>query len=258
MTSRHDLERALRRSGGSPAPGPDPEFVDLLERRLSMARSTVGARERPRRRMGVATVAAVALGLGGAAATAAVVVHEATTSEAPPADSPTSVPTTTDGPSTTVAVSTGSTEPTPTAEATVPGAGGPATTASDATTSDRPATSAATSVPATNSSEPPSSTSSTTTTEVHTPATMTLSCTTDGSVHCSWTPGPSGLSRYAVLRGEPDNPSAKGRAFFVAAGTTSWTDPSAVPGTNYTYVVHAFDADDKSLGHTTLVAVTCC
>jgi hypothetical protein len=97
----------------------------------------------------------------------------------------------------------------------------------------------------------------TTTTEVKVPATITLACSVVGStVHCSWSGGPAGLDHYGVLRSQPN--TGNGRVYFVPAGTTTWTDPLATSGTTATYLVHAFDAHNVSLGHSNAVSVPCC
>jgi hypothetical protein len=145
----------------------------------------------------------------------------------------------------------------------------PATSAAPPTTARRtttvPATPAPTEAPTTVATEPattvpvaePTTAPATTTTEVHVPATITLSCVaTASSVTCSWGDLPAGTARVLILRGAPDLPGP-GRAFSTGPGDHAYTDTTAlVPGTRYSYLVHAMDANGASLGHSNLVPIT--
>lgn len=150
------------------------------------------------------------------------------------------------------------TEPAPTTPTTSP----PATTTPPpptSTTAPAPATTAvATTVPATTpSTAVPASTEAPTTTEVRTPASMTLSCRPEpAGVGCTWSAGPDGTVGYVVLRGDPAG--GPGRVLTPPAGATSFLDTSAVAGSTYLYLVHASDASGTFVAHTNLVTVTCC
>ncbi len=97
-----------------------------------------------------------------------------------------------------------------------------------------------------------------TTTEVTTPATMSLSCATSvDAVRCSWSAGPDGTTRYLVLRSIPGS-GTPGRAFAPAPGSLTYVDTTAVPGTTYTYLVHAFADGPQSIAHSPGVTVACC
>jgi len=99
----------------------------------------------------------------------------------------------------------------------------------------------------------------TTTTEVQVPATLTINCTPNATtVVCRWSGTvPSGAATYAILRGDLSN-GGPGRVFMVPIGTNSWTDPMAVEGVQYSYLVHVFDANGASLGHSNAAIISCC
>ena len=111
-------------------------------------------------------------------------------------------------------------------------------------------------------STPPPTTATTapsTTTEVTVPATMTLACSVSAgaAITCTWSAGPSGTTRYLVLRSIPGS-GQPGRAFSPAPGELTYVDAAVTPGTTYTYLVHAFADGPQSLGHTPPVSVGCC
>lgn len=266
---KDDLEAALRRSAVAPAPTPDRSFVDDLEQRLlNDGAGRVVPFARRARRVGTATVVAITCTVAGVAAAAGIVVTHPFSGEAP---APTTVPVSPVTVTSTSVASAASTEVATTAplgqgattiavavaaepSTSVPPAAPAATvaattppTAAAATTIPPPATSAATTV----ATSPP-------TTEVHVPATLTLSCAANGSsIECGWSAAPAGTVHFVVLRSTPglDLP---GRAFTVDASVTSWTDPMADAGVTYTYLVHALDGADHSLGHSPAVSVGCC
>jgi hypothetical protein len=243
MTGRDDLEAALRASGSVPVPEPDAAFVAALERRLVAAeRSNVVPMVRRARRMGVTAVVTATVVFAGAAAAAGVAITHPFRHDAPVEVSTTSSTSTT-GITAPVVVDTAQPATTMSTTSTT------STTASTTSTTTRSTTTSTTSTT--------TSTTSTTTTEVKVPATITLSCSADGSaVHCSWTGAPAGMARYAVLRSQPG--TGAGRVYFVPKGTTTWTDPIASKGTTATYLVHALDAHDASSGHSNAVSVPCC
>jgi hypothetical protein len=238
----------LERSTRVQAPPVDPVFAEQLERRLRNL--DLGAAPRRRRLgRGASTGVIAALLVAGVAAAAAGVATLQKTDEPATTTSLVLVTTTTAAPTTTPAMSTTIVEITSTsAAAVVPTpppvlAPGPATTVAESTTTITPETT--TMVVATTS------------TEVRTPATLALSCQTDGAtVTCTWSAGPDGTTHYALLRSE--GPGTNGRAFVVDASTTSYVDVSAIPGTTYSYLVHALDAGEQSLGHSDHVDVPCC
>lgn len=287
MNDRDDLEAALRASGSAPVPPIDPSFADALEQRLlaQAASSTdVSPIARRARRISAATAVATTLTFVGAAAAAGIVTSQhadrptlpATTTTTP---TPTTMTTTSTGVATTTIVVVVET----TVVAELPSSTEPAETAPPTTVVStvattvpvvEPTTVVATTVPATTiappaPTEPPTTLSapppqlpppatSPGTTEVRTPATITITCAPSaGAVTCSWTPGPGSTAQYLVLRSIPGSTSP-GRAFFVDAGTLTWTDPMATTGTTYAYLVHARDAAGTSLAHSDLVQVGCC
>jgi hypothetical protein len=97
----------------------------------------------------------------------------------------------------------------------------------------------------------------TTNTEVHVPATLTLTCVpATAATSCSWDAGPDGTTHYAVLRTEPGG--TVGRVFTPEPGSTTYLDTLVVAGTTYTYLVHALDAGEHSLAHSGAVSTACC
>jgi hypothetical protein len=120
----------------------------------------------------------------------------------------------------------------------------------------------ATSLPADTPSTPPASTPQastppTTTTEVHAPATLTLSCApAAGGISCTWSAGPSGTVEYLLLRSTPAG--GPGRVLFPPPGVTAFVDTTVSAGTAYVYLVHARDAAGVSLAHSSAAQVDCC
>ena len=284
MTDRRALEDALRASAAVPAPTVESAFADALEQRLlTMDTNNVVPFARRARRVSAATTIAITLTFVGAAAAAGIVATTRDEVRQPPRPA-TTIPTETST-APIPSISSSTTVPATTVPAaTVPATTVPATTVSVtsapattpvtstvASTSTAPTTAASATVAPTNvsvSAAPlpttaatavaPSPTIATTTTEVRVPATLNITCTTDGTaVTCEWSAGPNGTVRYAVLRSQPGS-GLPGRAFFVDAPTTRWVDPMAVAGTAYTYLIHAMDGTQTSLGHSDAVAVTCC
>jgi len=265
MTGRDDLEAALRASASVEVPEPDASFVDALEQRLMVAeRSNVVPIARRTRRVGAAAVVTATVVFAGVAAAAGVVITHpfrrnapvqvnTTTSTVAPSPSPTTIvtaPVVVDTSAPVGVATSTSIEPAPTSTSVD---GSPSTTRVVVAPTTVAPVGAPTTLPRTTTTIGPS----TTTTEVRVPATITLSCSADGStVHCSWVGLPAGTDRYVVLRSQPN--SGRGRAYFVPVGTTTWTDPIAVTGTTATYLVHALDAKGASLGHSNAVSVPCC
>ena len=255
MTRKDELEAALRSSARAAAPRPDRSFVDGLEQRLLAAdESKVVPFVRRARRLSVATAAVVTFTVAGVAAAAGIVVTHPFRDENPRPGSST-IHATSTLPTTTLPAADVSepTTSTPTfSVTTVPAVIEPTTAAPE-----RPTTVSVTMPP-----EPvtttTTSTTTTTTTEAHTPATLSLTCASNGAtVGCNWSAAPAGTARFAVLRTQVGS-SAPGRVFFVDVGLTSWTDPMAEAGVTYTYLVHAFDGVDHSLGHSDPVTIGCC
>ena len=244
----------LRRSAATPDEVPDAAFVDALEQRLlaGPAHATVVPLTQRRRRLGrsgaIAVIAMVSV--AGAAAAAGVVPNPFDGGDAAPAATGPETTPATIGP----AVSTAEPDTSAPDGGSIP----PPAPPTSAPASTAASTAPATSVVATSTSAAPTTVGSTTpspTTEPQVPLTMTLTCTPDGStVNCAWSTPTAPLDHYVVLR----SGDGAGRAFTVPAGTTRWTDPMAVPGQHYTYLVHAMDAQDHSLGHSGLVTVDCC
>lgn len=269
MNRKDDLEAALRSSAKASAPAPDRSFVDSLEQRLLAAGDDhkVVPLARRARRIGVATTAAIAFTVAGVAAAAGIVVTHPFADDAPnqaPVTAPltevTAEPTevatsTTDEVTSTTDVAT--TETTLAATTTL----APTTTMAPTTV---PATVPLTVAPTTPPTAPPTAPPTTaapvtTTTEVHVPATLSLTCTPNATtIVCSWSGTvPANGGTYAVLRGDLSN-GGPGRVFTVPLGTTTWRDPMAVEGVTYSYVVHVFDVNGSSLGHSNGVVVGCC
>ena len=289
--SRRTLRHKLEQQGQAPVPEPRDSFVNSLEQRLrslDLSVPSASSNVRPLRRglsRGAAIGVAAALASGAGAAAVAIVASR--TDDAPSVVNDTSPEPT----ATTIPVASSTTAPPPTIELTTV----PATVASPTTvavttipvttvpvevTAPAPTTQVATTVPPpptelpTTTAPPttvaevivpptsppetaPPEAPTTSSTEVHKPATLGLDCTMDGvSVTCTWTPGPDGTDHYAVLRSTPGE--AQGRAFFPEPGATTYVDTGVVPGTTYTYLVHALDPANSSLAHTPPVTVTCC
>jgi hypothetical protein len=97
-----------------------------------------------------------------------------------------------------------------------------------------------------------------TTTEVHTPATLELSCTLIGDAHnqvtCEWTgPIPDGFVRFLLLRG---NQTAKGRVPFNSTEATAHTfTDEPLPAGSYSYVVVIIGSTGVSIAHSNLVPI---
>lgn len=248
MVGRDELEAALRTQAAADVPGPDASFAEALEQRLSAgAPGTVVPLARRARRVGASAVIAATVVFAGAAAAAGVAVTRPFDDDPAPATSSSS-PTTTSVTTTTDVVSTDTTSPSITTPVTSPATSAPITTAPAVT--EPPTTVRVTLPPATTAVV-------TTTTEVRTPATISLTCVPDaGTVRCTWTGAPTGTVQFAVLRSQPG--TGPGRVYTVDAATTTWLDPIAANGTSIGYVVHALDASGNSIGHSTLVTVTCC
>ena len=244
MTSREELEAALRESAAAPTPPPDAAFVASLERRLlATERTNVVPIGRRARRMSATAVVVTSVVFAGAVAAAAgiAVTH----------------PFRDDAPAVTTITTVAGTEP-----VTVL----PVTTTVPVTVAP---TLAATTVPVVVATVPRSTVAATlppptvaptvapSTTEVHTAAVIALACAGDGSaVQCSWSQGPPGTVRYLVLRSQPS--AGNGRAYWVDGGATNWTDPLAAPGATASYLVHAYDVNGVDLGHSNFVSVGCC
>ena len=266
MTGRDELEAALRANASMATPEPDPTFVDALEQRLTIAdRSNVVPIARRARRLGATAVVTATVVFAGAAAAAGVVITHPFRHDAPVEVSTTGSTTTstTTSPSTTLAsapVVIDTTVPVvvPTSTIAPTSSVAPSTTSRVAVpTTVTPTTATPITTPRTTTPAPTTTAAAASTTEVKVPATITLSCAAAGStVHCSWSGAPAGMDHYAVLRSQPN--TGNGRVYFVAAGTSTWTDPIATTGTTATYLVHAFDAANVSLGHSNAVSVPCC
>lgn len=290
--SRRTLRKKLEQQGHAPVPEPRDSFVNSLEQRLrslDLSVPSAASNVRPLRRglsRGAAIGVAAALASGAGAAAVAIVASrtddppsvvndtspEPTATTLPVAVSSTTAPPTTvelttvpttvapatTAPATTVPVSTVPVEITAPAETTQVATTVPPPPTELPTTTAPPITVAEITVPATAPPETaPPDAPTTSSTEVHQPATLGLDCAMDAlSVTCTWTPGPDGTDHYAVLRSTPGE--AKGRALFPEPGATTYVDVNVVPGTTYTYLVHALDAANGSLAHTPPVAVTCC
>ena len=249
--SRQDIVDLLERHADSPAPPIDPVFAQQLERRLRSIDLAPGAPRRRRfGRFTLTAIIAVTATAGVAAAAAGVIslrsspdTPSATTAAvtiAVPAPLTTSTVAATVEPSSSVAVAT--TAPATTTTVAVIAAPLPETTI--AVTTVPPSAAAPT------TEAPP-------TTEVRVPATLALACTpVAAAIECTWDPGPDGTTHYAVLRTEPG--VSPGRVFTPEPGATSYIDTLVVPGTTYTYLVHALDGTERSLAHSAPAAAPCC
>ena len=249
--SRQDIVDLLERHAESPSPTVDPVFAQQLERRLrSIDLSPATPRRRRFGRFTLMATIAVAATAGVAAAAAAVISlrrsQEPTATTKPsvtivvPQPVTTSLVVATVEPSSSVVVAT-----------TVPAT--TSTVAATIATTVPPETTAVTTIPAT--AVP--TTEVAPTTEVRVPATLTLACTPiAGAIECSWGSGPDGTTHYAVLRTEPG--VSPGRVFTPEPGATTYVDTLVVPGTTYTYLVHALDDTEHSLAHSGPTSVPCC
>lgn len=230
--SRQDIVDLLERHAESPAPTVDPVFAQQLERRLrSIDLSPATPRRRRFGRFTLTAIIAVTATAGVAAAAAAVISLRSSQE-----------PTATTKPSVTIVV------PQPVTTSLVVATVEPSSSVVVATT-----------VPATTSTV--AATIATTvppeTTEVRVPATLTLACTPiAGAIECSWDPGPDSATHYAVLRTEPG--VSPGRVFTPEPGATTYVDTLVVPGTTYTYLVHALDDTEHSLAHSGPTSAPCC
>lgn len=233
--SRQDIVDLLERHAESPSPTVDPVFAQQLERRLrSIDLSPATPRRRRFGRFTLMATIAVAATAGVAAAAAAVISLRSSQE-----------PTATTKPSVTIVV------PQPVTTSLVVAT--TSTVAATIATTVPPETTAVTTIPAT--AVP--TTEVAPTTEVRVPATLTLACTPiAGAIECSWDPGPDGTTHYAVLRTEPG--VSPGRVFTPEPGATTYVDTLVVPGTTYTYLVHALDDTEHSLAHSGPTSVPCC
>ena len=287
--SRRTLRHKLEQQGHAPAPEPRDSFVNSLEQRLRSLDLGAPAPVSNVRQLGRGLSRGAAIGVvaalaSGAAAAAVAIVTSRHDDPAPVVTAPTDAPTTTTSavaPSTTAPETTvvesalpASTVPTTTPSTvlsttlpvdlptTIPPPTEVATTAPPpptelpTTTEAPPITAAETTVPPPPETAPPEATT-TSSTEVHIPATMALDCVMDAtSITCSWTPGPDGTDHYVVLRSTPTE--ARGRVLTPDPGATTFVDIGVVPGNTYTYLVHALDAGEHSLAHSTPVTLPCC
>ena len=258
MSSKVDLETALRSSANDAAAVPERSFVDGLEQRLLSEHGRVVPFAHRVRRISVAAAAAITFTIAGVAAATGIVVTHPFKDE-PTAPAATTVPTA----STEVAVATtavtGSVLSPP---GTATSGGVPVAPTTPVTL--RVVAPVATEPPATQppATVPPATvpaTISTSTTEVHRLATLAINCAATGTgVACNWSGAvPDGAATYAVLRGETGS-ATPGRVFYVPLGTTSWVDPIPTAGVSYSYLVHIFDANNQSLAHSNAAFITCC
>ena len=284
--SRRSLRAALRQQARIETPPPSDSFVDSLEQRLrsldlAPAPASSNVRQLRRGLSRGAAIGVVAALASGAAAAAVAIVNSRHDDPAPVVTAPTDAPTTTTPASSTTASPTsvvGTTLPATTVSTMPPSTIVPATLPVDAATTVPPATEAATTAPPpptelpTTAAPPitavettlppppataPPEVATTSSTEVHVPATMGLECAVDAtSITCSWTPGPDGTDHYVILRSSPSE--ARGRVLNPDPGATTFVDIGVVPGNTYTYLVHALDAGEHSLAHSTPVTLPCC
>jgi len=285
--SRRSLRDTLRQQALIETPAPSDSFVESLEQRLrsldltAPAPAPTNVRQLRRGLSRGAAIGVVAALASGAAAAAVAIVNSRHDDPAPAVTAPTDAPTTTIPAASTTAspttvvdttlpATTVSTMPASTivpatlpvdAATTVPPATDAATTAPPPptelpTTTALPITAVETTVPPPPETAPPEVTT-TSSTEVHVPATMALDCVVDAtSITCNWTPGPDGTDHYVVLRSTPTE--ARGRVQTPDPGATTFVDIGVVPGNTYTYLVHALDAGEHSLAHSTPVTLPCC
>ena len=240
--SRHDIVDLLERQADTAAPGVDPVFVAQLERRLRSIDLSIGAPRR--RRVGRVWLTAIIA----ATATAGVAAAAGVISLRSSPDTPSA---------TTAAVTTVVSEPVTTSLVTA-AVETPSSVDAPTTLPGITSTAVVTTIPAT---APPSTAAPTTevtpSTEVRVPATLTLACTpVAAAIECSWDAGPDGTTHYAVLRTEPG--VSPGRVFTPEPGATSYIDTLVVPGTTYTYLVHALDETEHSLAHSDPSSAPCC
>ena len=248
--SRQDVVDLLERHADTPAPVIDPVFAQQLERRLRSVDLSPGAPRRRRfGRFTLTAIIAVSATAGVAAAAAGVISLRSTPDTPSPATTAVTIavpkPATTSSVAATVAPSSSVVATTvPTTTTTV---------AAIIATTIPPETTAVTTIPA----PIVATTEVTPSTEVRVPATLTLACTpVAAAIECRWDAGPDRTTHYAVLRTEPG--ASQGRVFTPEPGATSYIDTLVVPGTTYTYLVHALDDTERSLAHSAPASAPCC
>ena len=249
--SRQDVVDLLERHADSPAPVIDPVFSQQLERRLRSIDLSPGAPLRRRfGRFTLTAIIAVSATAGVAAAAAGVISLRSTPDTASPTTAAGTIEAAEPATTSTVAATVA-----PLSSAVV-ATTEPATTttvAATIATTVPPETTAVTTIPA----PIVATTEVTPSTEVRVPATLTLACApVAAAIECSWDAGPDGTTHYAVLRTEPG--VSQGRVFTPQPGATSYIDTLVVPGTTYTYLVHALDDTERSLAHSAPASAPCC
>lgn len=175
MTERSDIENALRASAAAPTPVPDADFVDALERRLTLSAgggNVVPFAKRARRASAGVVIGATVAFAGVAAAAGIAVTHPFRDDKPGPASTVATTVEPTTGPTTLPLVPTTLTLPV-SVPVTLPGS--------------IPVTLPPVTLPVTL----PVSGPATPTTEIHVAATMSLTCAPTGtSIRCTWTAGP--------------------------------------------------------------------
>ena len=293
MSTRRDLDGALRAWGDEAGPAPDPAFLARLEHRLRHDDGAVEVDLQPagrvvprRRRVGIAGVAAVAvaavataaaalgtfapehgvrvdpdadptevtLPLGPSTSTPAVVVPPATTQVSISAAT-TAVPASV-APTTTTAVDPG-VSPSAPVQPTEPAT----TRATEPPTTEPPTTGPPITPTPTTTTTPPATTVAPPTTEVHPVATFSVTCAevvvdTRPAIVCEWSEPPGGAAGYRILRG--DQQAAVGRVLSPTPGTRRYVDPDIISGHTYSYLLHALDGSGTKTGQSNLVVVACC
>ena len=248
--SRADIIDLLERHADTPAPAIDPVFAQQLERRL---RSIDLSPAPPRRRFGRFTLTAIiaVTATAGVAAAAAGVISLRSSPEPTATTKPAVIIAVLEPVSTSLVVATVAPTTSVAVVTTVPATA--STVAATIATTVPPETTAVTTLPAT--AVP--TTEVAPTTEVHVAATLSMACTPSaGAIECGWDPGPDGTTHYAVLRTEPG--VSPGRVFTPESGATTYVDTLVVPGTTYTYLVHALDNTGRSLAHSGPTSAPCC
>jgi hypothetical protein len=259
MSNRDELEALLDQAASTPAPAPDPAFVEALEQRILAARVIVPPTPIRRHVTRATAVGITIAGLTfvGAAAAAGIVITANPERPKVVETVPSSTVAPTILPSTTSVIESTSVAPT-----VVSSTVSPAPTTAPVSTVPPPVTTVAVSTSLVGDAAPPPVTttvppSPTSTTEVHVAATLTLSCGLTGTaVTCTWDAGPDGTVDYMVLRSIPGS-TGPGRAYFPGPQQT-YIDTTVAAGTTYVYLVHARDAAGKSLGHSDAATVACC
>lgn len=280
MSTRRDLDGALRAWGDEAGPAPDPAFLARLEHRLRHDDGAVEVDLQPagrvvpqRRRVGIAGVAAVAVAAVATAAAALGTFAPEHGVRVDPGADPTEV-TLPLGPSTStpaVVVPPATTQVSISAATTaVPASVAPTTTTavdpgvspSPPVQPTEPATTRATVAPTTAATTtPPATTVAPPTTEVHPVATFSVTCAevvvdTRPAIVCEWSEPPGGAAGYRILRG--DQQAAVGRVLSPTPGTRRYVDPDIISGHTYSYLLHALDGSGTKTGQSNLVVVACC